>query len=552
MPIRLTGLTSGLDTESIISELVSAYRTKEQKYVKAQTKLSWTQDIWKSLNSKIYSMYTGTGELRLSSAWSAQKVSVSNSNYATVTSSGSAVTGTQSLDIAQLAKASYITGGKLTDSSTSSTAKKTTTLANLGFSASGSDYITVTKAGQSTGTQIAVTGSTTLSDLASAISQISGVKASYDETNGRFFVSSTDSGTANAVILSDNSGGSTDTSTSTGGVLSALKLLTGDGASTIVAQDAKITLNGADYTSSSNQFIINGLTINALAETGTDTLSITTATDSQALYDKTKDFLSQYNTLINAMTSYYNADSAKGYEPLTSEEKSAMSDTEVEQWEAKIKSSLLRRDDSLDRIMNLMENAMSSAYYIYNGAAVSYNSKAGYYEYNGTALQDGSGNNITNQTDLQTWATSVGAKKYSLSSFGISTLGILNSAENQENAYHINGDSDDSTTASKTDQLLAAWNSNPEDTQAFMQQLTKDLYNNISQEMNQSNNLRSIHTVYNDKEMAQEYSDYTKTISDWETKLNDMENYYYSKFAAMESALTQLQGQQSSLSSLLG
>lgn len=202
--------------------------------------------------------------------------------------------------------------------------------------------------------------------------------------------------------------------------------------------------------------------------------------------------------------------------------------------------------------MNLMENAMSSAYYIYNGAAVSYNSKAGYYEYNGTALQDGSGNNITNQTDLQTWATSVGAKKYSLSSFGISTLGILNSAENQENAYHINGDSDDSTTASKTDQLLAAWNSNPEDTQAFMQQLTKDLYNNISQEMNQSNKLRSIHTVYNDKEMAQEYSDYTKTISDWETKLNDMENYYYSKFAAMESALTQLQGQQSSLSSLLG
>lgn len=552
MPIRLTGLTSGLDTESIISELVSAYRTKEQKYVKAQTKLSWTQDIWKSLNSKIYSMYTGTGELRLSSAWSAQKVSVSNSNYATVTSSGSAVTGTQSLDIAQLAKASYITGGKLTDSSTSSTAKKTTTLANLGFSASGSDYITVTKAGQSTGTKIAVTGSTTLSDLASAISQISGVKASYDETNGRFFVSSTDSGTANAVILSDNSGGSTDTSTSTGGVLSALKLLTGDGASTIVAQDAKITLNGANYTSSSNQFIINGLTINALAETGTDTLSITTATDSQALYDKTKDFLSQYNTLINAMTSYYNADSAKGYEPLTSEEKSAMSDTEVEQWEAKIKSSLLRRDDSLDRIMNLMENAMSSAYYIYNGAAVSYNSKAGYYEYNGTALQDGSGNNITNQTDLQTWATSVGAKKYSLSSFGISTLGILNSAENQENAYHINGDSDDSTTASKTDQLLAAWNSNPEDTQAFMQQLTKDLYNNISQEMNQSNKLRSIHTVYNDKEMAQEYSDYTKTISDWETKLNDMENYYYSKFAAMESALTQLQGQQSSLSSLLG
>ena len=49
MPIRITGLNSGLDTESIISELVSAYRTKEEKYQKAQTKLSWKQEDRKSV-----------------------------------------------------------------------------------------------------------------------------------------------------------------------------------------------------------------------------------------------------------------------------------------------------------------------------------------------------------------------------------------------------------------------------------------------------------------------------------------------------------------------
>lgn len=53
MPIRITGLNSGLDTEAIISELVSAYRTKEEKYQKAQTKLSWKQDAWKDLNIKV-------------------------------------------------------------------------------------------------------------------------------------------------------------------------------------------------------------------------------------------------------------------------------------------------------------------------------------------------------------------------------------------------------------------------------------------------------------------------------------------------------------------
>ena len=50
MPIRMTGMVSGLDTDSIVKELVSAYSTKKEKYEKEQTKLGWKQEIWKSLN----------------------------------------------------------------------------------------------------------------------------------------------------------------------------------------------------------------------------------------------------------------------------------------------------------------------------------------------------------------------------------------------------------------------------------------------------------------------------------------------------------------------
>ena len=63
--------------------------------------------------------------------------------------------------------------------------------------------------------------------------------------------------------------------------------------------------------------------------------------------------------------------------------------------------------------------------------------------------------------------------------------------------------------------------------------------------------LRSTLTIYNDKEMAREYSDYTTTIGNWEDKVADMEDYYYKKFAAMESALATLQSSSSALSSLL-
>ena len=58
MPIRLSGINSGLDTDALVKELVSAYSLKTEKYQKEQTKIEWKQDAWKSLNTKIYGLYT--------------------------------------------------------------------------------------------------------------------------------------------------------------------------------------------------------------------------------------------------------------------------------------------------------------------------------------------------------------------------------------------------------------------------------------------------------------------------------------------------------------
>lgn len=275
--------------------------------------------------------------------------------------------------------------------------------------------------------------------------------------------------------------------------------------------DAKITLNGIEYEGSSNSFSINGLNIEAQAVTGdgdANAISITTKTDTQGMYDKIKEFLSQYNSIINEITSLYNADSAKGYEPLTDDEKSAMSDKEVEKWEEKIKSSLLRRDDTLDGLMSAMTNAMSKGY-------------------------------------------EVDGKSYSLSSFGISTLGYLNAPKNQQYAYHIDGDEDDSVVSGNTDKLMTALTNDPDTVVSFMQQLATGLYNAVGDKM-KSSSVSSIYTVYNDKEMASEYSDYTSLIKKWEEKLSDKEDYYYKKFSSMESALTKLNSQSSSFSSYFG
>ena len=145
----------------------------------------------------------------------------------------------------------------------------------------------------------------------------------------------------------------------------------------------------------------------------------------------------------------------------------------------------------------------------------------------------------------------VNGKTYYLTSFGISTLGYMNSAKNEQYAYHINGDGDDSATSGKEDKLLAAIKEDPDSVAEFMQQLATGLYDSIDKKMKTST-LSSIFKVYNDKEMASEYSDYTTTIKKWEDKLSEQEDYYYKKFSAMETALAKLNSQTSSLSGLFG
>ena len=124
MPIRLSGINSGLDTDAIVKELVSAYSLKTEKYEKQKTTLEWKQDAWKSMNTKIYGFYTNVSNMRYSTAYSLKKTTVSDNTKATITAGTDAVAGTQKLNILQTAQASYLTGGYLGEDVTAATTLK--------------------------------------------------------------------------------------------------------------------------------------------------------------------------------------------------------------------------------------------------------------------------------------------------------------------------------------------------------------------------------------------------------------------------------------------
>ena len=744
---RVSGMVSGIDTESLVTAMVATQTAKKEKLQKAQTKLQWKQDAFKSINTKVYGLYSKISNLRFSTAYNMKKTTVSDSTKATVTASSSAVNGTQKLTIEKLATSGYLTGAELKKGTTGSS-----TLADLGYT-DGDTTLSVTVG--TTKKDIEVSSTTTIDDLVSKLKD-AGVNASYDETNRRIFVSAKETGkdndfaitssskaglnalnaaglcvssasdqenykkmasyakgttaeTSDAMLeilknlknaydsnteltlkernlsakisysnakdavneyldgdstnadlkadreqlvnlLKQSSGKYTYVNNETGEVkdiyeaadtvgwtaidtkindlakstglitettgddgetkedtskLEALRsnvkavvavddneIYTDDdkaayylskdertaakeeladipnqraandaviadennsywdikdytgmgdtelraladkyadeimnaksvvdnnfkdipvskGATRVDAEDAKITLNDAEFTSSSNVFNINGLTIKATGTTAAgESLTISTDTDTQGLYDKIKDFLTEYNSIINELTSLYNADSAKGYEPLTDDEKSEMSDSEVEKWETKIKNAILRNDSTIGGVMNSMTTAMMSSY-------------------------------------------TVNGKSYSLASFGIHTLGYLNAAKNEQYAYHIDGDEDDSNTSGNTDKLLDMITNNPEDVEEFMKQLTSGLYKALDNKM-KSTTMSSAYTIYNDKQMTKDYSSYTTQIKNWETKIEDLENRYYKQFSNMEKQLAKMQSSTSSLTSMFG
>ncbi|MCM1468353.1 MAG: flagellar filament capping protein FliD [Alistipes sp.] len=279
-------------------------------------------------------------------------------------------------------------------------------------------------------------------------------------------------------------------------------------ATRIVGEDSEIELNGATFTSNTNSFDINGLTIQATAVTGDESVTITTDTDIDGIYNMVKDFFTSYNELIKSMDTAYNAPSASKYEPLTDDEKESMTDTQIEKWEAKIKDSVLRRDNTLGTLSSLMKTIMSKSY-------------------------------------------SVGGKNYSLASFGIKTANYFASGDNEKGIYHIDGDPDDSTTAGNQDKLRAAIASDPDTFVEFFSKLSTELYTKLTDKMS-SSTLSSAYTVYNDKQMKTQYSKYTSDIKNWEDKISAYEEKYYKQFSAMEQALAKLNSQQSQLSGLFG
>lgn len=122
----ISGLASGMDTESMIENAVSGYKTKISTLQQKRTKVEWQQEVYRSIIGKMssfsdkYTSYASSTNLLSSSFFNqAVKVTAAGKYADMVSASGKTSSSVQILGVKQLARAATYTvsgiGGKTAD-----------------------------------------------------------------------------------------------------------------------------------------------------------------------------------------------------------------------------------------------------------------------------------------------------------------------------------------------------------------------------------------------------------------------------------------------------
>ncbi|WP_045512343.1 flagellar hook-associated protein 2 [Bacillus amyloliquefaciens] len=502
MVTRITGLNSGLDVDSLVKKLMDAEKQPLNKLNQQKQTLEWKRDAYREMNTQITDMYSTTfNNMLMSTNWNKKTVTSSDSSVSAVAVSAEQNIST-SMSVQQLATpTTYKSSGAINFTSGQSQTLK----------------FNVTNPGDTKPTEVNVTiaATDTIDDVISKLNSSGlGVTALKEKiSNGTDYadtIAFTSNKTGEGFTLA--AGDDATKSFLKDQLGFAVDDTTNELTANAVGKNAKFTFNGLEMTKTSNNFTINGIkyTLNSVTDSN-KTVTINSTTDTDGIFNNIKDFVDKYNTLIKNVNAKVTESKYRDYTPLTDDQREAMTDKQVEQWEAKAKSGLLRSDSTLQ---------------------------------NGLAEM---------RIDLYSTVT-IDGKKYQLADFGIETsdnyadqgkLVIKDEAKLKQKitenpslvAKLFNADSPDT-----------AKTKNPEE-QGIARRLKDTLNKMQTQISKQAGTESSVSTSF---AIGKSLNEVETNITNMKTKLDDIETRYYKKFSALDTALEKLNSQSSYLTSMLG
>ncbi|WP_339298288.1 flagellar filament capping protein FliD [Paenibacillus sp. FSL R5-0623] len=526
MVTRINGF-SGMDIDSMVKSMMAAKRVPLDKMNQQKQILEWTRDSYREINSKLVEFRTNklVDKYGKSAALNTNKSVINGNTTAVRAEAGPSATGIDmKVSVTQLASNKTVETRGVGQSVSSSK-----TLADLKMISDGvTDPAVLTDADRETYNKAVyplTIGGVTFEDdkgeplfngttsIATLVSTINGnsksnVTAKFDEITGKLMFTSKKGGTL----------GNTDEIISSGDN-STLKLFNqsydsvNDPTEFVekTGKDSISLVNGVEFKNNSNSFTVNGVTLTLLKETSTTVGSVTTDTpaeisiqsDTETAVQNIKNFVEDYNSLLNLLNSKVDEAKYRNFTPLTDEQKSAMKDDDIKNWTEKAKSGLLKNDDILRSTISSMRSIISKEVVNLKEIGINlgdYNTK-GKLELDEAKLKQALAANPQKAIDL-----------------------LQGPASDSESGIF-------DKLASKFTETL----------------------DSMVKRVGTSKFSTDLTTTFNDQSvMGKRLKQYNDRISVMLTNLNNAETRFYKQFTAMETAMSKLSSQSSSLFSSLG
>ncbi|MFV0504880.1 MAG: flagellar filament capping protein FliD [Lachnospirales bacterium] len=380
--IRVTGL-SGIDTESMVKQLMNAERYKYNRVFQQNELLGYKQEAYRKVGNSLVEQQkkfgiTSAGSFRLSSTWNKVSAEIkskdgSSSNAFTVKSSSTDGITDFELGVASLATDSEVALDFGTNVKSSTSLKDA--LGEEGLKALREEFSIGSSSSNQKDIFADLDDDATIKDLVDAVNvSDSGFKATYSESLGKVYIEKKDGGAAEI---------------HTSGLDAVTKAATDAGKTFESANNtgtkAVVWYNGERIEKDSNSFKLDGMQIDLKSTTmesdtaeaaKTDSKSVKLTQDNKGLKETLKGFVESFNAMLASIydelsTDRPKSDSRTYYEPLTDEQKDAMSEDEIKKWEEKSKAGMLYGDESLNSIEDALRKAVNTSVTLSDGSKLS-------------------------------------------------------------------------------------------------------------------------------------------------------------------------------------
>lgn len=501
--MRIGGLASGIDTDSLVKEMMAAQKIPQDKLTQEKTFTEWQKDAYRDVNLSLSNLRTLASDMRLQSSFNSYSSTATGSSVTPETTALS-VSGSYKVEVISLAAGAKINSATPIKSFTDSAVAATST-----------DKIGVAGFVKINGLpEIEITADMTYADVAKKVQdetagKVPELRMSFDNTTSSFFISTKGMG-ANQNFTMDflNAEKTTANSALAKQIINNGTQTSFDTASTATNTFMKAATNGSVKFDgitvdnlTSNKTTINGLTLN-LMQTGETT--ITVQADPTKTFDKIKGFIDKYNETIADIEKQLVEKRYPDFQPLSAEQKKDMTDNEIELWEEKARSGLLRNDPILRSAIQELRRSFTSPVEGMPAGSI----------------------NMLSQIGINTGTWSEGGKLF------------------------IDEDKLKKALTDKPDQVMALFTNRVGDQNVGVGGRVYESLNNVVKKL--SDKAGSPSSLVDNSQITKYIKQMDEEISRWQTRLEKIEDRYWKQFTAMEKAISQMNSQSSWISQSLG